>query len=167
MMPGRRRTAGNFGAQSANNSASAFGGSEGGTGVSNGDRRRPPGRKCILIVEDHPLNMKLFRALLESQSYRTLEAAEAKIGLELAREHDPDLIVMDVELPDISGIDAIRALKADERTRHIPIVTVTASMPEEEPEIRAAGSDGFMMKPIATTEFLATIRAFLEDEPEA
>lgn len=166
MMPGRRRTAGDFGAQSANNSSSALRGSEGENRVSNGDRRRPAGRKCILIVEDHPLNMKLFRALLESQSYRTLDAAEGKIGLDLAREHDPDLIVMDVELPDISGIDAIRALKADERTRHIPIVTVTASRPDDETEIRAAGSDGFMTKPIATAEFLATIRAFLEDERE-
>jgi two-component system cell cycle response regulator DivK len=111
--------------------------------------------------------MKLFRALLESQSYRTLEATEANSGLELAREHDPDLIVMDVELPDISGIDAIRALKADERTRHIPIVTVTASMPYEEPKIRAAGSEGFMTKPIAAADFLATIRSFLEDEGDS
>ena len=111
--------------------------------------------------------MKLFRALLESQSYSTLEATEGEVGVELAREHDPDLIVMDVELPDISGIDAIRALKADECTRHIPIVTVTASMPYEEATIRAAGSDGFMTKPIAAAEFLATIRSFLEEDGDS
>jgi two-component system, cell cycle response regulator DivK len=166
-MSGRRRSAGDLGSRSANITNRSAGGSQGESELRDGDRIRPAGRKCILIVEDHPLNMKLFRALLESQSYRTLEATEANIGLELAREHDPDLIVMDVELPDISGIDAIRALKADERTRHIPIVTVTASMPYEEPKIRAAGSEGFMTKPIAAADFLATIRSFLEDERDS
>src|SRR5947209_2067069 len=144
MMPARRRSPGSIGPRSADKSSRGGSEIQHDVALGEGDRRRPAGRKCILIVEDHPLNMKLFRALLESQSYRTLEATEANTGLELAREHNPDLIVMDVELPDISGIDAIRALKADERTRHIPIVTVTASMPYEQPEIRAAGSDGFM-----------------------
>jgi two-component system, cell cycle response regulator DivK len=120
----------------------------------------------VLVVEDHPLNMKLFRALLEAQSYRTLEATEGYFGLGLAREHDPDLIIMDIELPDISGIDAIRALKSDDRTRHTPIVVITASMPHEEAKIRAAGADGFMAKPIATAEFRDVIRSFLEDDPD-
>jgi CheY-like chemotaxis protein len=61
-----------------------------------GRRERPPGRKCVLIVEDHPLNMKLFQALLETQSYRTIEATEGRAGLDLAREHDPDLIILDI-----------------------------------------------------------------------
>jgi two-component system, cell cycle response regulator DivK len=126
---------------------------------------RQAGRKCVLIVEDNPLNMKLFRALLESQSYGTLAANEGAAGLELAREHDPDLIIMDVALPDASGIDIVRALKTDDRTRHIPVVAITASMPDEEARIRAAGGDGFMTKPIATAEFLSLMRSFLEDEP--
>ncbi|HEX6442082.1 MAG TPA: response regulator [Stellaceae bacterium] len=125
---------------------------------------RPPGRKCVLVVEDNPLNMKLFRALLETQSYGTLSANEGAAGLELAREHDPDLIIMDVELPDASGIDIIRALKADDRTRHIPVVAITASMPQEEARIRAVGGDGFMTKPIATAGFLSLVRSFLEDD---
>jgi two-component system, cell cycle response regulator DivK len=129
-----------------------------------GRRERPPGRKCVLIVEDYPLNMKLFQALLETQSYRTIEATEGRAGLDLAREHDPDLIILDIELPDISGIDVIGALKSAERTRHIPIVVITASMPHAEPAIRAAGADAFMSKPIATAEFLATVRSFVEDD---
>ena len=109
--------------------------------------------------------MKLFRALLESQNYRTLAANEGAAGLELAREHDPDLIIMDIELPDASGIDVIRALKTECRTRHIPVVAITASMPHDEARIRAAGGDGFMTKPIAAAEFLSLMRSFLEDEP--
>ena len=118
----------------------------------------------MLIVEDHPLNMKLFRALLELQSYRALEAREGDVGLDLAREHDPDLIILDLALPDISGIEVIRALKSDDRTGHIPIVVITASMPDEEARIRAAGADGFMTKPIATAEFLTVMRSFLEND---
>jgi two-component system cell cycle response regulator DivK len=124
----------------------------------------PAGPKCVLIVEDHPLNVKLFRALLESQSYRTLAATEGQVGLALAREHNPDLVIMDVELPDVSGTEIIRALKADDRTRHIPIVAITASMPDAETRIRAAGSDGFMTKPIATAEFLSIMRSYLDDD---
>jgi two-component system cell cycle response regulator DivK len=93
-----------------------------------------------------------------------LSANDGAVGLELAREHDPDLIIMDVELPDASGIDVIRALKTDDRTRHIPVVAITASMPPEEARIRAAGGDGFMTKPIATAEFLSLMRSFLEDD---
>jgi len=141
--------------------------SDSAVGDTDRERERPAGRKCILIVEDHPLNMKLFRALLHTQSYRTLEAKEGQTGLDLGREHDPDLIIMDVELPDISGIEVIRALKADDRTRHIPVVAITASMPYEEARIRAAGADGFMTKPIASAEFLSLIKSFLEDDSAA
>lgn len=111
--------------------------------------------------------MKLFRALLELQGYRALEAREGYVGLDLARDRDPDLIIMDLELPDISGIEVIGALKSAGRTRHIPIVVITASMPDEEATIRAAGADGFMTKPIATAEFLAIMRSFLQDDRAA
>jgi two-component system, cell cycle response regulator DivK len=110
--------------------------------------------------------MKLFRALLETQSYRALEAREGHVGLDLAREHEPDLII-DVELPDISGIEVIRALKTDDRTRHIPIVAITASMPFHEAQVRAAGADEFMTKPIRSAEFLAAIRSLLEEDGES
>src|SRR5438874_6177894 len=129
MMPARRRSPGTIGSRSADKSSQRGSEADNGVALGDGDRRRPAGRKCILIVEDHPLNMKLFRALLHTQSYRTLEAKEGQTGLDLAREHDPDLIIMDVELPDISGIEVIRALKAEDRTRHIPVVAITASMP--------------------------------------
>jgi two-component system cell cycle response regulator DivK len=120
----------------------------------------------VLIVEDHPLNMKLFRVLLHSRGYETVEARDGTVGLDLARIENPDLIIMDIQLPDISGVKVIRALKSDERTRDIPIVAITASMPDEEAKIRAAGGDGFLRKPIAAAEFLALVRLMLrQDEP--
>jgi two-component system cell cycle response regulator DivK len=164
-MAARQRSS-RFGGRPSTSSAARDGGSRSKSAARAESPRQWRGRKCILIVEDHPLNMKLFRALLETRSYRTLEAREGYPGLDLAREHDPDLIIMDVELPDVSGIEIIRALKTDERTRHIPVVAITASMPYDEGKIRAAGADGFMTKPIIAGEFLATIGAFLEEERE-
>jgi two-component system cell cycle response regulator DivK len=120
----------------------------------------------VLIVEDHPLNMKLFRVLLHSRGYETIETNEGGAGLDRARADDPDLIIMDIQLPDISGLEVIHALKSDDRTRDIPIVAITASMPEEEANIRAAGGDAFLRKPIAGAEFLAIVRSLLrEDDP--
>ena len=163
-MTTRQRSTGGAGSRSAERSdrREARYCEEGSAGESRPER--PAGRKCVLVVEDNPLNMKLFQALLDTQSYRTLSANEGAVGLELAREHDPDLIIMDVELPDASGIDIIRALKADDRTRYIPVVAITASMPHEEARIRAAGGAGFMTKPIATAEFLSLVRSFLDDD---
>ena len=163
-MASRQRSAGSSGSRSNDPPARRTDRSRGASAIKEADPQRSAGRKCVLIVEDHPLNMKLFRALLELQSYRALEAREGYVGLDLAREHDPDLIILDLALPDISGIEVIRALKSDDRTRHIPIVVITASMPYEEAGTRAAGADGFMTKPIATAEFLAIMRSFLEDE---
>jgi two-component system, cell cycle response regulator DivK len=129
--------------------------------------RRPANlRKRVLIVEDHPLNMKLFRVLLHSRGYETVEARDGILGFALARSEKPDLIIMDIQLPDISGIEIIRVLKGDDRTRDIPIVAITASMPDEEAKIRAAGGDAFLRKPIAGAEFLTLVRSLLrEDEP--
>jgi two-component system, cell cycle response regulator DivK len=126
--------------------------------------RRPANlRKRVLIVEDHPLNMKLFRVLLHSRGYETVEARDGNLGLDLARAENPDLIIMDIQLPDVSGIQIIRALKADDRTRNIPIVAITASMPDEEANIRAAGGDAFLRKPIAGAEFLRLVRSLLRE----
>jgi two-component system cell cycle response regulator DivK len=120
----------------------------------------------VLIVEDHPLNMKLFRVLLHSRGYETIETKDGHAGLDLARADDPDLIIMDIQLPDISGLEIIRALKGDDRTRDIPIVAITAAMPEEETNIRAAGADAFLRKPISGAEFLRIVRSLLhEDDP--
>lgn len=122
--------------------------------------------KRVLIVEDHPLNMKLFRVLLHSRGYETIETKDGHAGLDLARADDPDLIIMDIQLPDISGLEIIRALKSHDRTRDIPIVAITAAMPEEETNIRAAGADAFLRKPISGAEFLAIVRSLLhEDDP--
>ena len=96
----------------------------------------------MLIVEDHPLNMKLFRVLLHSRGYETVEARDGTLRLDLARAENPDLIIMDFQLPDVSGIEIIRALQGDDRTRDIPIVAITASMPDEE-ATSAPGRDAF------------------------
>jgi two-component system cell cycle response regulator DivK len=126
--------------------------------------RRPANlRKRVLIVEDHPLNMKLFRVLLHSSGYETMEARDGNLGLDLARAENPDLIIMDIQLPDVSGIQIIRALKADDRTRNIPIVAITASMPDEEANIRAGGGDAFLRKPIAGAEFLRLVGSLLRE----
>jgi two-component system cell cycle response regulator DivK len=116
----------------------------------------------VLIVEDHPLNVKLFRVLLHSRGYETIETKEGHAGLDLARADDPDLIIMDIQLPDISGLEIIRALKSHDRTRDIPIVAITAAMPEEETNIRAAGADAFLRKPISGAEFLRIVRSLLQ-----
>ena len=92
-----------------------------------------------------------------------MEARDGNLGLDLARAENPDLIIMDIQLPDVSGIQIIRALKADDRTRNIPIVAITASMPDEEANIRAAGGDAFLRKPIAGAEFLRLVRSLLRE----
>ena len=112
----------------------------------------------ILIVEDNATNMKLSTFLLESADYTELAATNAEIGLTLARAHCPDLILMDIQLPGMDGLAATALLKADERTRAIPVIALTAlAMKGDEERIRAAGCDGYIAKPIRYKEFLATI----------
>ena len=126
--------------------------------------RLPPGNpattgKCVLIVEDNPLNMKLFAAMVAAQGCHVLQAEEGRRGLDLAHQQHPDLIIMDVQLPGMSGIEATHALKADPQTRDIPIIVTTAYGYDE--EIRASGCDAFMAKPIAITEFLEMVETLL------
>ncbi|MGH6987057.1 MAG: response regulator [Caulobacteraceae bacterium] len=118
--------------------------------------------KTILIVEDNELNMKLFRDLLGAQGYRILETREGLAALSLAREHHPDLILMDIQLPEISGLEVTKWLKEDEQLAHIPVVAVTAfAMKGDEERIREGGCEAYIPKPIAVGPFLDTIRKFL------
>ena len=120
-------------------------------------------RKKVLIVEDNELNMKLFHDLLEAQGYETLETREGLAALTLAREHKPDLILMDIQLPEISGLEVTKWLKDDETLAHIPVIAVTAfAMKGDEERIRAGGCAAYIAKPIAVAHFLETVKKYLE-----
>jgi two-component system cell cycle response regulator DivK len=117
----------------------------------------------VLLVEDNAANMKLASFLLESAGHQVLPATNAEAGLTIARTEQPDLILMDIQLPGMDGLTAIGLLKADENTRGIPVIALTAlAMKGDEERIRAAGCDGYIAKPLAYKEFLATIADFLE-----
>src|SRR5215468_12571539 len=119
--------------------------------------------ELILIVEDNPKNLKLVRDTLQVKGYQTIEAETGEEGLQLAREQRPALILMDIQLPGMNGIEALRELRADPTTRAIPVIAVTASvMAQDRQRIMAAGFDGFQGKPISVRELLATIREILE-----
>jgi len=118
--------------------------------------------KRILIVEDNELNMKLLHDILEAHGYAIITSREGGQGLALARETRPDLILMDLQLPDISGLDAVRQLKDDEATRDIPIVAVTAfAMVGDERKALMGGCDAYVAKPIALRDFLDMVERFI------
>jgi two-component system, cell cycle response regulator DivK len=118
--------------------------------------------KTVLIVEDNELNMKLFHDLLEAHGYATIETRNGVEALELARAHMPDLILMDIQLPEVSGLDVTKWLKEDERTRPIPVIAVTAfAMKGDEERIRAGGCEAYLSKPISVAKFLETVRRYL------
>jgi two-component system cell cycle response regulator DivK len=122
-------------------------------------------RDCILIIEDNALNMKLFRDLLRAQGYQVLEATDGLAGLDLARAETPDLILLDIHLPDVSGLEVAVKLKAAERTRDIPILVITASLlPEAEQSALSSGCDAFLRKPIAISEFRTTVASLLKEK---
>ena len=117
--------------------------------------------KKVLIVEDNELNMKLFHDLLDAQGYQTLQTREGLQALALAREHHPDLILMDIQLPEISGLEVTKWLKEDDDLSHIPVVAVTAfAMKGDEERIREGGCEAYISKPISVSHFLETIRRF-------
>jgi two-component system cell cycle response regulator DivK len=119
--------------------------------------------KKVLIVEDNELNMKLFHDLLEAQGYVTLETRDGLAALTMAREHRPDLILMDIQLPEISGLEVTKWLKDDESLAGIPVIAVTAfAMKGDEERIRAGGCVAYIAKPISVAHFLDTIRKHLE-----
>ena len=112
----------------------------------------------VLIVEDNPANMTLATFLLQSAGHSVVTAANAEIGLMLARSEQPDLILMDIQLPGMDGLEATGLLKADVATRAIPVVALTAlAMKGDEERIRAAGCDGYIAKPMRYKDFLATV----------
>lgn len=114
--------------------------------------------KTVMIVEDNELNMKLFHDLLTAHGYETLKTNNGLNAMELAREHEPDLILMDIQLPEVSGIDVIKWIKEDEKLRDIPVIAVTAfAMKGDEERIRDAGCEGYISKPISVGPFLESI----------
>jgi len=113
----------------------------------------------ILVVEDNELNRKLFRDVLVATGYRTLEATTAGEAVELAAAHMPDLVLMDIHLPGVNGVEALLALRADERTATIPVLAVTAqAMQGDREQFLAAGFDGYVSKPVNVRELLGTVR---------
>lgn len=117
----------------------------------------------ILVVEDNDRNMKLFRDVLQVTGYRTLEASTAQQALTLAISHRPTLILMDIRLPDVSGTEALRALRDDERTTNIPVIAVTAqAMEGDRARFIEAGFDGYLSKPVDLDALLATVREHCE-----
>jgi len=119
----------------------------------------------ILIVEDNEKNMKLARDVLQVRGYATLEATTGEEGVRLARERRPDLVLMDIQLPGISGIEALRQLRADPATSAIPVLAVTASVMEQDRrQITAAGFDAYVGKPINLKDCLEAVRRALAGE---
>ncbi|MDF3010052.1 MAG: response regulator receiver protein [Burkholderiales bacterium] len=117
----------------------------------------------VLIVEDNDKNMKLARDVLQAKGYQTLEAETGEEGVKLAKENVPDLVLMDIQLPGINGIEAFKQLRADPKTARIPIVALTASVtPTDRSQITAAGFDAFVSKPINLKEFLDTVKRLVE-----
>lgn len=125
--------------------------------------------KKVLIVEDNELNMKLFHDLLEAHGIGTVQTKDGHNVLKLAREEKPDLILMDIQLPEISGLDVTRWLKEDEELKVIPVIAVTAfAMKGDEQKIREGGCEDYISKPISVTKFLETVQKYLspsDDKP--
>jgi two-component system, cell cycle response regulator DivK len=119
--------------------------------------------ELILIVEDNPKNLKLLRDTLQVKGYKTIETKTGEEGVRVAQERRPALILMDIQLPGISGIEALQRLRADPATLRIPVIAVTASvMAQERQKVMAAGFDGFQGKPISVRELLETVRQTLD-----
>jgi two-component system cell cycle response regulator DivK len=118
--------------------------------------------KKVLIVEDNELNMKLFNDLLEAHGYATVQTRNGMEALDLARTHRPDLILMDIQLPEVSGLQVTQWIKEDPTLRHIPVIAITAfAMKGDEEKIRQGGCEAYLSKPISVVKFLETVRNFI------
>ena len=125
-------------------------------------------KKTVLIVEDNELNMKLFHDLLEAHGYATIETRSGVEAVELARKHHPDLILMDIQLPEVSGLEVIQWIKDDEKLKRIPVIAITAyAMKGDEEKIRQGGCEAYLSKPIAVVKFLETVRNYIGDSKGA
>jgi CheY-like chemotaxis protein len=120
--------------------------------------------QTILVIEDNKLNMKLVRGLFRMSEYKVMEAEDAETGIQMAREHHPDLILMDIQLPGMNGLSATRALKKDAALKDIPVVALTSyAMRGDEDKAKKAGCQGYITKPIDTRNFLKTVSHYLKD----
>src|SRR3970040_710135 len=120
--------------------------------------------KTVLVVEDNELNMKLFHDLLEAHGYNILQTKDGMEALRLAREHHPDLILMDIQLPEVSGLEVTKWIKEDDNLRSIPVIAVTAfAMKGDEERIRQGGCEAYLSKPISVNMFLDTVKSYLGD----
>jgi two-component system cell cycle response regulator DivK len=132
-----------------------------------GETRTPEvraGRKTVLIVEDNELNMKLFHDLLAAHGYTTIQTRSGLEALELARRHRPALILMDIQLPEVSGLEVTKWIKEDDELRTIPVVAITAfAMKGDEERIRSGGCEAYISKPISVSGFLETVHRFVGD----
>ena len=123
-----------------------------------------PMSKTILIVEDNELNMKLFSDLLEANGYATLQTRSGTEGFRLASQHHPDLILMDIQLPEVSGLEVTQWLKDNDDLRSIPVIAITAfAMKGDEEKMRQGGCEAYLSKPISVVKFLETVRNYLGD----
>jgi two-component system cell cycle response regulator DivK len=121
--------------------------------------------KTVLIVEDNELNMKLFHDLLEAHGIGTIQTNDGRNVLDLARQHKPDLILMDIQLPEISGLDVTKWLKEDEELKSIPVIAVTAfAMKGDEQKIREGGCEDYISKPISVGKFMEVIDSYLKPQ---
>jgi len=119
-------------------------------------------KKKILIVEDNDLNMKLFHDLLEVHGYETFQTKDGREALGMARDHRPDLILMDIQLPEVSGLEVTKWIKEDDDLRSIPIIAVTAfAMKGDEERIRQGGCEAYLSKPISVGKFIETVKAYI------
>lgn len=118
--------------------------------------------KTVLVVEDNDLNMKLFHDLLETQGYRIFQTKDGMDALKQARDHHPDLILMDIQLPEVSGLEVTKWIKEDDNLKDIPVVAVTAfAMKGDEEKIREGGCEAYIAKPISVSNFLETVKRFV------
>ena len=123
---------------------------------------QPDALKTVLVVEDNELNMKLFHDLLEAHGYVVLQTRDGMDALRLARQHRPDLILMDIQLPVVSGLEVTKWLKEDDDLKQIPVIAVTAfAMKGDEEKIRDGGCEAYIAKPISVSSFMSTIRRFM------
>lgn len=122
-------------------------------------------KKTVLIVEDNELNMKLFNDLLEAHGYATVQTKSGVEAVGLARDHRPDLILMDIQLPEVSGLQVTQWIKDDPDLAHIPVVAITAfAMKGDEEKIRQGGCEAYLSKPISVVKFLETVRNYIGDK---